>query len=555
MRTGVAILLLGSGAIAAPVAVHGCASMPPDDCASRNRCAPPGDGAGDANDDQTMAEGGDAQQGVDGQDRGDSGGLDSGDASDSGDGSRDAGDGSTCDPTKSPHDDPCVVDDAYGVFVAAHAGSDATGDGSKAKPYATIGHALAALGAKRRLYLCDATYAEFVTLQTAASLYGGFACPGTDAGAPWSYLDGGFAKVSGVANQIPLSVTGLDSGIAVEDLWLVAANASGHDDAGNGLSSIAALVNASTVSFRRCTLSAGTGANGTDGTAGANYAGVTAAAGQANDGGIGGAGGSITCNDGTSSTGGSGGSALSTSGGDGGAQPMPTTSPGFDGVGATGGTTSCSSGAPGANGAPGDAGSAATTYGIVSPEGWVPSTGGNGRAGYPGQGGGGGGGKSLSLTGGTGGGAGGCGGAGGMGGGGGGGSIALACIGGTVVLEGCALTTSAGGNGGKGGDGQPGQGGGNPGTPSSVQGCAGGTGGNGAGASGGAGGTGGISVCIVCKGGAPTGSPVCTTADAGVPGVGGAGGEGGTSAFGSALGGAGGSTGLPGVAQPQLASP
>jgi hypothetical protein len=72
------------------------------------------------------------------------------------------------------------------VAASAHGGSDTTGDGSKAKPYATIGHALGVLGGKSRIYVCGATYAESVALQTAASLYGGFLCPGGDAGLPWT---------------------------------------------------------------------------------------------------------------------------------------------------------------------------------------------------------------------------------------------------------------------------------------------------------------------------------------------------------------------------------
>jgi hypothetical protein len=528
MRTMVAICGAVAGAISFAVAVHGCAPMPSDDCAARNRCAPPGDDASDANEDSSVA---------------DIVAPDSADGTLDGDGSTeggDAADGAACDPTKSPRDEPCLLDESYGVFVAASGGSDTSGNGSRAKPFATIGHALGALGAKRRLYICAGTYSEYLTLEVAANLYGGLACPGMDAGTDWSYLDGGLAKVSGAANQVPLTVSGVDAAISIEDLWVAAANASGHDDAGNGQSSVAALVNASTVTFRRCALSAGTGAGGADGTTGGNYAGTSAPAGQANDGGLGGAGGSNACNDGTSSTGGPGGSSTSTVGGDGGAQPMPAVSAPFDGIGAMGGTATCGAGGdPGANASAGGPGLAATTFGTLTGPGWIPGAGGTGANGLPGQGGGGGGGKSLSLTGGTGGGAGGCGGAGGTGGGGGGASIALACTGSVVALEGCVLMTSDAGAGGKGGDGQLGQGGGS--SPAVVGACSGGFGGNGAGGAGGAGGTGGVSACIVYRGAAPSGPLTCTHGSAGLPGALGRGGDGGDNSP---------SQGNPGVAGP-----
>jgi hypothetical protein len=68
-----------------------------------------------------------------------------------------------CDPTKDPADEPCVLDNALGVFVASVAGMEgdidageagaepANGDGSMARPYATIAQALANLGGKTRV--------------------------------------------------------------------------------------------------------------------------------------------------------------------------------------------------------------------------------------------------------------------------------------------------------------------------------------------------------------------------------------------------------------------
>jgi hypothetical protein len=463
------------------------------------------------------------------------GAMDGGVAQDAPAEAADAFDGFTCDPSKSPHDEGCVVDEAYAVFVApaARGGSDTAGDGSRAKPYATLGHALGALAGKARVYVCNAQYVEQVSLSSAASLYGGFACPGDDAGAAWRYL-GGQAQVSGPANQIPLIVSGVEGGVSIEDIRFGAPDASGHDVAGNGLSSIAVLVNASTLTLRRCALVAGSGDQGQDGAQGVNYSATGATPGGVNDGGSSGAaGGVVQCSDGTNSTGGNGGDSTATTGGDGGtgsAAPMPQTQPSMrlDGLGGTGGYA-CTPGDKGAYGAADEAGAPATTPGTLSASGWTPSGGSDGRSGTPGQGGGGGGGLAGSLPlGGTGGGAGGCGGAGGTGGKGGGASIALACFASTVILDTCTLATSQGGNGGNGGNGQPGQGGAAAGTASGNGNCAGGVGGNGAGGSAGAGGTGGISVCIVFSGSAPQGTPSCTHGDAGQPGTGGTGGAGGS---------------------------
>src|SRR5579872_2417940 len=58
-------------------------------------------------------------------------------------------DGATCNPTEEPASEPCLVADAYGVFVS-NAGSDAN-DGSMAHPFATIGHALTHAGGKARV--------------------------------------------------------------------------------------------------------------------------------------------------------------------------------------------------------------------------------------------------------------------------------------------------------------------------------------------------------------------------------------------------------------------
>jgi hypothetical protein len=466
-------------------------------------------------------------------------------------------DGFTCDPTKSPHDAPCVIDEAFGVFVAptANGGSDVSGDGSKAKPYATIGHALGGLGRKARVYVCAGSFAEQITLSTAVSLYGGLACPGGDAGSAWSYVGGGVARVTGPQSQIALVVTGVSSAIAIEDMGFSAPNAMGQDTNGNGLSSIAVLLNASTVTLRRCVLAAGSGDNGKDAPSGSNYSGMVAPNGSANNSGVGGAGGIAVCTYGAS-TGAAGGSVNAVlpegDGGAGTATPPATPSGNRNGAGGKGEDTLgvCSKGNNGADGLPRMAGGPAAGYGTLLPAGWTPSAGSAGAASNPGQGGGGGGASAVPPQGGTGGGAGGCGGAGGSGGPGGGASIALACIASNVTLDQCTFTTSNGGNGGKGAAGQPGQGGGTYG--SAVGPCLGGYGGNGAGGSAGGGGTGGISACVAYKGSAPAGTPTCTLGGAGLPGNGGMGGDGGTNPLGSGPSGAVGGQGLAGAAAASL---
>jgi hypothetical protein len=83
------------------------------------------------------------------------------------------------------------------VFVApsSYGGSDAN-SGTRASPFATIAHAIANLGAKSRVYLCDGTFDKGVTITVGVNLYGGLACPNAAAGAPWSYV-GGHASIAG----------------------------------------------------------------------------------------------------------------------------------------------------------------------------------------------------------------------------------------------------------------------------------------------------------------------------------------------------------------------
>ena len=64
-----------------------------------------------------------------------------------------------CDPTASPKDAPKCVVSEFGVFVDV-AGGDEGNAGTKESPVKSIGGALAKLGTKSRVYVCEGTYDE-----------------------------------------------------------------------------------------------------------------------------------------------------------------------------------------------------------------------------------------------------------------------------------------------------------------------------------------------------------------------------------------------------------
>ena len=79
-------------------------------------------------------------------------------------------------PVKNP--EKCLVD-AFGAFVSP-SGDDAN-DGSKAKPFKTIGRALQ--GVRTRIVVCEGEYAGSVDVTRAVEIYGGVSCDFTKAGA------------------------------------------------------------------------------------------------------------------------------------------------------------------------------------------------------------------------------------------------------------------------------------------------------------------------------------------------------------------------------------
>ncbi|MGH7437345.1 MAG: hypothetical protein ACRENE_16835, partial [Polyangiaceae bacterium] len=322
-----------------------------------------------------------------------------------------------CDARGGPADASCVTADGLGIFVApaVSGGDDTSGDGTREHPFATLGFALAHLGGLARVYVCNAAYAEAVTMTSSgASLFGGLACPGSDAGPAWTYV-GGKATVTAPQGSYALHLVDLAAPIEIDDMAFVAVDATGTDPAGNGASSIASFVKGSSATFVRVSFNAGAGGNGSDGsvaTPDPNYAGATAASGSpgfapadagvdASGAGGGGAGGAGACLLFGTSAGGTGGSAATAtvSGGDGGtgiqtvpADAAPAYAPppgtGRVGLGGAGTPSGCAAGENGADGSPGPGGSPGSSFGVLTASGWTPASGGTGQPGGPGQGGG-----------------------------------------------------------------------------------------------------------------------------------------------------------------------
>ena len=292
-----------------------------------------------------------------------------------------------------PKDSPACVDDLVGVFVDATNGKD-TNAGTKSAPMQTIGAALGKTATLKRLYVCEGTYSEDVTLDAShdgVSIYGGWKC------ADWSYS--GNRPVIGKTSPA-FTLSALSKPVVVEDI-----NVEAEAATTDGGSSIGVFVNGTTVTFKRTTFAASAAKAGLSGTTPSKYS--AAAQSGANGSGAGGTTPiTCTCTNANSSTGGGGGP-LAGGGGDGTASPT-VGSPN----GGLGGSSSCTDGDAGANGAATASGAGSTKNGALSASGWDRGdTATAGTAGHPAQGGGGGGGKSV--FGGGGGGCGGCGGGGG----------------------------------------------------------------------------------------------------------------------------------------------
>ncbi len=400
-----------------------------------------------------------------------------------------------CDLAKDIVDSPACIDNGIGVFVDGKGGDD-TNLGTKAKPFKTISHALDKVGGKPRIYICEGSYAEEVTItqQNAASLAGGLAC------ADWSYS--GKRPIIGKSN-VTLVVDSVTKPLVISDLQFESADAVNPGD-----SSITAFVkNSSDVTFRRVKLTAGKGHDGATGTTKPNWSAVpqsdpTIAGHNANGANGGTSHACMLCVDTVDSTGGKGGGGgLTPLAGDDGKPNLNGKAPN-DGVG---GAAGCKAGDNGAVAADAVQADGAKTIGTLDATGWTPGSGVNGKNGGPGQGGGGGGGAGTLAGGGGGGGGacGGCGGGGGVAGSGGGASVALGIFASKVTLVTSELISNTAGKGGNGAPAQAGQNGGFGGQPGAGA-CAGGNGGvGGAGGSGG-GGAGGVAAGVLFQGTKPT---------------------------------------------------
>jgi hypothetical protein len=424
--------------------------------------------------------------------------------------------------TPSVTTDPCIVSEAFGVFVSPAASSSDSNAATQLSPVKTIGKAMQlAKAAGKRVYACGnaGTYTENLVVAAAVdgvSVYAGLDC--TTAPSQWAYNaadKGTLAPPSGYALQIQ----GLATGVTFEDFAFAAAAATGA-----GASSIAVFAASSSgVVLRRCGVQAGAGVTGQAGTQPAPF---SAAAATGNAGTLT-AGGAATPNPAcTTSVGGAGG-APGASGNDG-SDGQPGSSNKGTAMGCVGG----SNGGAGTVGGAGASSAGAATWATFAAGGWSPTSGQTGQTGSVGQGGGGGG--SPDLTGGGGaGGAGGCGGAGGGGGGGGGSSIAVLLFDTSADLESCTLTTTNAGGGGAGAQGQTGQTGGTHGSQFGNA-CLGGKGGVGGNGGQGGGGAGGLSAGVVWTGTAPTingtSTPSATTLAGVTLGTAGAAGTGGSPA-------------------------
>ncbi|WP_437300656.1 hypothetical protein [Sorangium sp. So ce426] len=471
------------------------------------------------------------------------------------------GPGPTCEPD--PTQDASTVVDRCAVFASAGAASE--GDGTKARPYASLSEALANANGKRVLACSSGVFAESVTVRAAVEVIGGFDC-----GAGWAWSPAARSAIDGPANKVALTLTEEAGGARVRSFTISAANATAP-----GGSSIGVAVADIDAQLEQVDVIAGNGVNGASGETpevvqdGADaledvssaclvavysgQPGVTTCADGETSGGAGGLGGQPAVDEGRGQTG---------SDGTPGAASPPASGIGGIGhgqTGETGETVECRDGASGARGASGGAGTAGngTTLTLASITGGDGGTGGGGTRG---QGGGGGGGAKagrfcMSSGGGYidgagasggGGGAGGCGGTGGGGGKAGGSSIGILSLGTKLALTDVTIAVGKAGHGGEGGGGSPGGEGGMGGKggsrvsgAGSLAGCMGGKGGAGGDGGPGGGGRGGHAVGIAYK---VTPSP----AAAEVPFTGGTAGNGGSAGLGGSPG-SGGAAGVSGA--------
>ncbi|KYG02178.1 hypothetical protein BE21_55250 [Sorangium cellulosum] len=429
----------------------------------------------------------------------------------------------------------------------ASASAEAGGDGTKAKPYASLGEAVANAKGKRVLACASGAFEESVRIEVGVEVIGGFDCK-----AGWMWSEQARSAIEGPANQIALTLGEGAGGTKVRGFSVRAASAT--EPGGSSIGVAVADIEAELAQVDVIAGDGMPGANGetpmeapqsgasapdTDQTRPSNACGLPAAV-RGGDPGV------TMCEDGETrgGAGGPGGIAGTDEGngqpGENGA-PLPEPNPnnrGLGGIGEMGPDGECEVGANGKSGDPGDLGKADSDT-LLTLDGIAGGDGGNGLTGKKGHGGGGGGGAKAGLfcpagpntvegpgASGGGGGAGGCGGKGGGGGKAGGSSIGIVSLGTKLVLTDVTVEV---GTAGKGGDGAGGRGGalggsgGTGGTPSPLggsAGCDGGRGGQGGMGGPGAGGRGGHAVGIA-YGAAPSATIALKSFMAGTAGDGG----------------------------------
>lgn len=408
-----------------------------------------------------------------------------------------------CDATKSPLDQPCLLSDAFAVFVRSEA---TDGDGSEKNPFSSLAAAIDHAEREGKIVIaCGGVYSEPLELiglraRTRLRVFGGFTCNNVDG--EWTG-SGSPTKVQ-PAEGAALHLEDVRD-VTFTDLQFLAAPAQAP-----GGNSVAAIIEGSMgIELERVSLVASSGENG------ANGAATPARAAKAPNGNppqaSAGANPQTDCP--CESSGGRGGDRADTSTLNGGAG-LPALGAGDGGKGGS----TCQPGGAGMTPEPSAPGFGASNLGALVGAEWQPADGEPGEAGTVGQGGGGGGGDTNGYGGG--GACGGCGGKGGEAGRGGGASIGLILLDSKVAMTECTITTGDGGKGGAGRPGQPGQPGGDGGLSTSA--CGGGNGGSGGDGSPGGGGAGGISVGILYRGDAA--DPADVTIKRGLAGDGGDGG-------------------------------
>ncbi|WP_438018185.1 hypothetical protein WMF18_03495 [Sorangium sp. So ce315] len=427
--------------------------------------------------------------------------------------------GSVPDPTceADPTLDASTVRDECAVFASATA--EAGGDGTKAKPYASLGEAVANAGNKRVLACASGAFAESVRIEAGVEVIGGFDCE-----AEWTWSEEARSAIEGPAGAVALTMTEGASGAKVRSFAIRAASATEP-----GGSSIGVAVADVEAELAQVNVTAGDGMDGANGetpteapqagasapdteeTRPSNACGLPAAV-RGGDPGV------TTCEDGET-RGGAGGLGGIPGMSDGNGQPgedgapLPDPNPDASGLGGAGqADANCRRGEDGAPGAAGGAGDAASDT-TLTLDGIAGGDGAAGTSGKRGQGGGGGGGARAGLfcaagpntvegpgASGGGGGAGGCGGKGGGGGKAGGSSLGIVSLGTKLVLRDVTVEVGTAGKGGNGAGGRGGAAGGSGATGGTASplggsiGCRGGDGGQGGMGGPGAGGRGGHAV-------------------------------------------------------------